>query len=41
MYDYDFMTPLMVFALIGMTFGVWKIIEIILWVLSHVTITIH
>ena len=45
MYNYDFMTPLIIWALIGMTFGSWKIIELIidaiLWACQHISIAIH
>ena len=29
------------FAFIGMTLGIWKIIEIIFWIFKHINITIH
>ena len=45
MYNYDFITPLIIWALIGMTFGSWKIIELIidimLWACQHISIAIH
>lgn len=30
--------PLIVFALLGITFGVWKLIEVIFWLFKHVRI---
>jgi len=41
MYNYDFMTPILIWALIGMTFGSWKIIELIVWACQHISIAIH
>ena len=32
---------LYVFAVIGLTFGLWKIIEIIVWLCKHVSIVLH
>lgn len=29
-------TFLVVFCLIGMTFGVWKLIELLIWLFSHI-----
>lgn len=29
------------FALIGLTFGIWKIIEIICWLFTHIQITLQ
>lgn len=30
------LTPLIVLAVIGITLGLWKIVEIIIWFFSHV-----
>ncbi len=40
MYGYD-LTLVFWLALIGLTFGIWKIIENIIWLFSHISITIH
>ena len=38
---YNFnLTPLFVLAFIGLTFGTWKIVEIIIWIFRHVQIAI-
>lgn len=31
----------LIFTFMGMTFGVWKILEIIIWVLTHISVSIH
>lgn len=41
MYDKGCWITLSIFLIIGMTFGVWKIIEIILWIFKHVSIVLH
>jgi hypothetical protein len=40
MYNFD-LGPLCIWALIGLTLGTWKIVEIIIWLFKHVSITIH
>lgn len=30
-----------VFAFIGMTLGLWKIIDIVSWIFKHISISIH
>lgn len=29
-------TFLVLFCLLGMTFGVWKLVELLIWVFSHI-----
>ena len=33
--------PLVITAFLGLTFGLWKIIDILSWLFSHVRIVIH
>lgn len=40
MYNFD-LKPLFIWAIIGLTLGMWKIVEIIIWLVKHVRITIN
>ena len=35
MFDFD-MRPIFILALLGLTLGVWKLIELVVWVVAHI-----
>jgi uncharacterized membrane protein len=37
MFDLD-LRPLIVLAVIGLTFGLWKLIELVIWLCKHIAI---